>query len=57
LAAASVKDLALFAGGLYGSTFTEQIDIFNATSGNWTTASLSIARANLAAASVKDLVL
>jgi hypothetical protein len=36
---------------------SNRVDIFNATSGEWTTASLSVGRYVLAAASVKDLVL
>jgi hypothetical protein len=62
LAAASVKDLVLFGGGgyIYNNTpivWSDRVDIFNAISGIWTTASLSVAREDLAAASVKDLVL
>jgi hypothetical protein len=68
VAAVSVKDLVLFGGGFSNLTYyyssdtltvepSNAVDIFNATSGAWTTASLSIARFELAAASVKDLVL
>jgi hypothetical protein len=62
LAATSVQDLVLFGGGLAnvtvsGGVFSNVVDIFNATSGEWTTANLSVARYQLAAASVNDLAL
>jgi hypothetical protein len=48
-----VKDLALFGGGDSSAV----VDMYNATSNNWTTASLTQARANLAATSVYDIAL
>jgi hypothetical protein len=63
-AAASVKDLAFFANGETAASEVvgryhalNLVDIFNATSGEWTTATLSIIHGSPAAASVKDLVL
>jgi hypothetical protein len=46
----------MFAGGSNG-TYLNTVDIYNATSGIWTTANLSIARESLAAASVNNLVM
>jgi hypothetical protein len=57
LAATSVGDLAIFAGGNAGVSFdppslSNVVDIFNSTSKMWTTAKLSMARYLLVAASV-----
>jgi hypothetical protein len=56
LAATSVGDLAIFAGGNGGSfdppSLSNVVDIFNSTSKMWTTAKLSMARYSLVAASV-----
>jgi hypothetical protein len=66
LAATSVGDVALFAGGAktVGPTWPrprEQevsvVDIYNVTDGSWTTANLSIPRRNLTATSVGDVAL
>jgi hypothetical protein len=62
LAVASVNDLVLFGGGYKiftpdPDTESDRVDFFNATSGVWTTASLSVARGGLAAATVRDIVL
>src|SRR4051812_21536917 len=56
LAATTVGNLALFAGG-YNGTQSDRVDIYNATSGNWTIASLSQPRFWLAATSVGNLAL
>jgi len=48
----SLKDLIFFAGGVMANgTSSDQVDICNVTSGNWTTATLSIARYGIGAAS------
>jgi hypothetical protein len=58
LAATSVRDVALFAGGNQGAGgYLSTVDIFNATSNQWTTANLSLARSDLAATTVGDLAL
>jgi len=58
LVATAIRDLAIFAGGIAANDETVSVvDIFNVTSGNWTTATLSYARASLAAATVGDVAL
>jgi len=64
LTATAVKDVALFAGGTTAALHyaeNEQalrvVDIFNATSGMWSTAALSASRLYLAATTVKDVAL
>ncbi len=37
-----------------GSTYSNAVDIFDATSGRWTTAALSVARSGLAATSLPN---
>ena len=54
LIATSVSGLALFGGGSGPGNI---VDIFNTTSGLWTTASLSVGRSMLAATSVSGLAL
>jgi hypothetical protein len=44
--------MLMHCAGLGGST--DAVDIFDATSGRWTTAALSVARADLAATSLPD---
>ena len=44
--------LMLFAGD---SSASAAVDIFNATSGNWSTAALSVARSSIAATSLPNL--
>jgi len=62
-AAASVGDVALFGGGWNGTDASTAVahfaavDIFDVTSGTWTTATLSVARWALAATSVGDVAL
>jgi hypothetical protein len=51
LATASANDLILFGGGYNNTGYSDRVDIFNATSGEWTTESLSEPRYYLAAAS------
>lgn len=57
LAATSVHDLILFAAGDDGpgTSAGNVVDIYNATSGTWTSASLNLWRYNLAAASAGGL--
>jgi hypothetical protein len=59
LAATSVGNLAIFAGGTFNSSFVSSavVDIYNASSSSWTTASLSQARYALAATSLGSLAL
>jgi hypothetical protein len=57
LAATSVKDIAIFAGGSASSGNSAVVDIYNVTSNTWTTSSLSQARNSLEATSVKDIVI
>ncbi|HEU5227781.1 MAG TPA: neuraminidase-like domain-containing protein, partial [Ktedonobacteraceae bacterium] len=59
LAAASVNNLALFAGGYDsgGSGFSSTVDIYNAASGQWSTSKLSQARTTLTATAVGNLAL
>jgi len=48
----SLKDLIFFAGGVMeNGVASDQVDICNVTSGSWTTATLSIARYGIGAAS------
>jgi N-acetylneuraminic acid mutarotase len=62
LAATSVGNLVLFGGGCkqgnvpscYLNEFSKVVDVFNVTSNTWTTATLSQARAYLAATSVDN---
>jgi hypothetical protein len=54
--AASANNLILFAGGRNG-TYSDRVDIYNTTSGEWTTASLSLSRDYVVAASANDLIL
>jgi hypothetical protein len=61
-AATTVGDLAIFAGGIAedpqtqaGYDPTDAVDIYNAATGQWTNAHLSLARTGLAATSVGDL--
>jgi hypothetical protein len=51
LAAASVGDLAIFAGGTNGN-FLDTVDIYNSATATWSTAKLTQARAYLSATSV-----
>ncbi len=53
LAAASVGNVALFAGG----DTSDAVDVYNGTTGAWSTAQLSVARYSLAAASVGNVAL
>jgi hypothetical protein len=57
LAATSVSNLAIFASGSFNSSFMSSavVDIYNTTSSNWTTASLSQAHHTLAATSLGSL--
>ena len=62
LAATSVGNLAIFAGGLVysssfapGSTESDAVDLYNSASGTWSTARLSVARYNMGATSVGNL--
>lgn len=47
----------MFGGGTLGTVKSDAVDIFNVTSGEWTTATLSLARDDLAAAAAGDFVL
>jgi hypothetical protein len=48
----SLKDLIFFGGGIMANgVASDRVDICNVTSGNWTTATLSIARYGIGAAS------
>jgi hypothetical protein len=69
LAATSIRNLALFAGGFTGVGISEKVvyypqgnysavvNIYDSVSGKWTIASLSQARANLTATTVGNLAL
>jgi len=57
LAATSVGNLALFAGGSGWSGYSDVVDVFNADTGSWSTATLSQARSCLAATTVGNLAL
>jgi hypothetical protein len=52
LAAVTVGDLALFAGGLNGQVASAVVDIYDATTDTWTVATLSVPRSSLAATAV-----
>jgi hypothetical protein len=57
-----VGDLAVFAGGLQGPenghlTQIDHVNIYNAATGQWSTAQLSVARQDLGAATVGDLAI
>jgi len=56
LAATSSGDLVIFAGGVNVTGYSDRVDIYNVTSGIWTTATLSVPRGYLAAASAANLV-
>ena len=63
-AAASVGDLAMFAGGsaihpngAVKTAVSNAVDIYNSTTGLWTTARLSVGRGRLAAASVGSMII
>jgi hypothetical protein len=53
LAAASVGNVALFAGGQ--RSYSAVVDVYNGTTGAWSTAQLSVARSGLAATSVGNV--
>jgi hypothetical protein len=55
LAATSSGDLVFFGGGWDGGP-SDQVDIFNVTSGSWTAATLSVPRRYVAATSLGNLV-
>jgi hypothetical protein len=59
LAAASVDNVALFAGGysLGDNTDSDVVDLYNVTTTAWSTAQLSVKRRSLAAASVGNVAL
>jgi len=56
LAATSSGELVLFGGGGNSTGYSDQVDMYNVTSGSWTTATLSVPRIDLAAASSGNLV-
>ncbi len=63
-AAASVGDVAMFAGGnaihpngVVKGVVSNAVDIYNSTTGFWTTARLSMGRGRLAAASVGNMII
>src|SRR5206468_3798820 len=53
--ATTVGNLAMFAGGSVGNSSTANVDIYNDSTGQWSTASLSQARMGLAATSLGHL--
>jgi hypothetical protein len=55
-AATSLNELVFFGGGVNATGESDRVDIYNVTSGSWTTATLSIARHELAATSSGNLV-
>ncbi len=55
LAATTVNNLALFAGGQTETNVSNRVDIFNITSGIWTVANLSVPRSHLAATTVGEI--
>ena len=55
IAATSVGNLAIFAGGNHFQVYSDVVDFYDADSGAWTTGSLSVARTSVAGASVGDL--
>ena len=63
LAAASAGNFAVFAGGtmplgtLFIPVMSDAVDLYNNETGVWSTAQLSVARASLAAASVRNFVI
>ena len=57
LAATTVGNMALFAGGYSASGYSSVVDIYNSVTGQWSTASLSQARDRLSAATVGSLAL
>ena len=57
LAATSVGNLALFAGGSGVSGYSDTVDIYHADTGAWSTAALSQPRRRLAGATVGNLAL
>jgi hypothetical protein len=57
LAATSVGNLALFAGGFAESIYSDRVDIYNSLDDTWTTANLSQPRRILAATTVGQLAL
>jgi hypothetical protein len=58
LASTSLGELVFFAGDGYNSTtgMSDRVDIYNVTSGSWTTATLSIPRFRFAATFSQNLV-
>jgi hypothetical protein len=57
LAAASVGNLAMFAGGWTGSALTSVVDVFDSTTQLWTTDRLTQSRSFLSAASVGNIAM
>jgi hypothetical protein len=53
----SVGNLAIFAGGFGNNGDLNIMDIYNATSGTWTTSVISVPRTTLAATSVGNLAI
>jgi hypothetical protein len=49
--------VALFAGGEDSSMAFNAVDLYDSSSGQWTTAQLSVARSSLAATSVGDVAI
>ena len=57
LAATTVGDLALFAGGDDGTQRSVEVNIYDASTGSWNSAALSVGRDLLAATSVGTIAL
>jgi hypothetical protein len=61
LAATSVGNVAIFAGGLFAAdsnnVVSNVVDLYNVVSGTWSTAQLSVARSYLAATSVGNVAI
>jgi len=56
MAAATVGDLAFFAGGNSGSNIYDTVDIYDASTDSWSSTALPTPRTQVAAAAVGDLV-
>jgi hypothetical protein len=57
LSCGQLRDVCVFAGGQTGaSAYSAVVDVWNSTSGAWSTATLSVARSDLAAAAAYPII-